>query len=312
MRPSARSILRVSPSRSNLRTPPSAASGVNREIQAPSASSGASPSVSTGTSTPDSFSDCPSASSRRSPGPPRGPQPPTTSNAPSPTSPRSKLETASSSEPKTRHSPAGSVTPLRTRQMASAPDALAVMKTKRERSPGAGGADGRFSFRLPATVGTSWSASPREERRPATPYSRNHSGSAWGVSEARTSIIWPNPPTPASRAIAARWTRTSGPPPAAMPARSALAREKSSTSLRGRGPSTSGSETAMFAGAPRPGARPRAIKQAQRGDEHSSERLGACGTEQETVEVHAGAGDLYQVSEPFAGQRNTAFGYRGL
>ena len=136
MRPSVRSILRVSPSRSNPRTPPAATSGVNREIQGPRTSSGASPSVRTGTASPDSLSECPSASSRRSPGPPRGPQPPTTSIAPSPTSPRLTLQTASSSEPKTRHSPAGSVTPLRTRQTASAPDALALTKTRRACSPG--------------------------------------------------------------------------------------------------------------------------------------------------------------------------------
>src|SRR3712207_9015433 len=45
MRPSVRSILRVSPSRRRAMTPPAAASGEKREIQIPLASLGGSPSV---------------------------------------------------------------------------------------------------------------------------------------------------------------------------------------------------------------------------------------------------------------------------
>ena len=39
-------------------------------------------------------------------------------------------------------------------------------------------------------MGTSWSVSLREERRPDTPCSCNHSGSTSGVSATRTRIIW--------------------------------------------------------------------------------------------------------------------------
>src|SRR5918997_2515265 len=152
------------------------------------------------------------------------------------------------------------------------------MKIRREPVPSGGGGEiGKPPLSWPVKVLVSWRVSPRWAKRPATPWISNQAESRstiFGLSGARTRTNWEKPGAPASRAMAGRCTSSSGPPPAASPARSALAREKPSTSSRGRGPPPSASSTAIPAAFPATGARPRAARAMEKGTSAGTTTVG--------------------------------------
>ena len=251
---------------------------------------GASPSVSTGTSSPASLGI---ARARRAEVVPGAARPAA-----------SHHEQRSLSNLATKHAPDGlsrsrrrGTLPPDPSHPAHAADGLGTRRPGPDEDeasvPPAQEADGRFSFRLPATVGTSWSVSSREERRPDTPCSRNHSGSASGsrrrgpassgrIRRHRPHGRWhqggrePRVRRPPRRRPAPRWRERSR-----RPAREGVVlhfrgvRQPCSQGPRGpaRGRARRGwHRGGLVAARRRPSGDP-----AQRGDEHSGEFLGACG-----------------------------------